>query len=121
MMRRRVGLGQAKAMQILNVEEILANDDAAHPLRLHPLAVLDPRREAVTSQPHSAKAAEELTGTCLRFKLPLTIHSRRHSSREPCRSFTTSRETLNPLGNPSQASAPKERRLPVAWREFDFP
>jgi hypothetical protein len=32
-------------MQILNVEEILANHDAAEPLRLQPLAMLDPRRE----------------------------------------------------------------------------
>ena len=32
-------------MEIVDIEHVLANDDAAAPLRMHPLAVLDPRRE----------------------------------------------------------------------------
>lgn len=50
-------------MQIRDVGEVLAHDDAARPLRMHPLAVLDPRREpyqALLCQPegtiHASRA-----------------------------------------------------------------
>jgi hypothetical protein len=42
---RHCAASSGEAMRILNVDEVLANRGTAHPLRLEPLAILDPRRE----------------------------------------------------------------------------